>query len=116
MLVVLANMDIPPESVPLNQLIPIPGTPLAQEKSVDALEFVRIVALARMMMPKSYIRLSAGRQSMSDELQALCFMAGINSIFYGEKLLTAENPEPSTDKDLFNRLGLSVEENNFECI
>lgn len=110
MLVVLANMETQPESVPLNQLIPIPGTPLADAKAVHAIEFVKVVALARMMMPKTYIRLSAGRQAMSDELQALCFMAGINSIFYGEKLLTADNPEPLADQKLFSLLGLSIEE------
>jgi len=107
MLLVLANMDDQPESVPINQLIPIPGTPLANQTAVDSFDFVRTIAVARIMMPKSYVRLSAGREQMSDELQALCFMAGANSIFYGEKLLTADNPVPEKDTALFGRLGLS---------
>ncbi len=106
MLLVLANMDEPPESVPINQLIPIPGTPLADQRAVDPFDFVRTIAMARILMPKSYVRLSAGREQMSDELQALCFMAGANSIFYGEKLLTADNPVPEKDMNLFDRLGL----------
>ncbi len=106
MLLVLANLEEPPESVPINQLIKIPGTPLAGEKDVDPFDFVRTIALARILMPKSFIRLSAGREQMSDELQALCFMAGANSIFYGEKLLTANNPVPEKDNALFGRLGL----------
>lgn len=107
MLLVLANMVDQPESVPINQLIPIPGTPLANQAAVDPFDFVRTIAVARIMMPKSYVRLSAGREQMSDELQALCFMAGANSIFYGEKLLTADNPVPEKDTALFTRLGLS---------
>jgi biotin synthase len=106
MLVVLANLDEPPESVPINQLIKIPGTPLANQHNVDCFDFIRTIALGRILMPKSMIRLSAGREQMSDELQALCFMAGANSIFYGEKLLTANNPEPEQDNRLFQRLGL----------
>lgn len=106
MLLVLANMDEQPESVPINQLIAIPGTPLADQTSVDPFDFVRTIAVARILMPKSYVRLSAGREQMSDELQALCFMAGANSIFYGEKLLTADNPVPEKDMSLFSRLGL----------
>ena len=106
MLVVLANLDEPPESVPINQLIKIPGTPLAGELNVDCFDFVRTIALARILMPRAMIRLSAGREQMSDELQALCFIAGANSIFYGEKLLTAANPEPEQDNHLFQRLGL----------
>ncbi len=106
MLLVLANMDEAPESVPINQLIAIPGTPLADQTSVDPFDFVRTIAVARILMPKSYVRLSAGREQMSDELQALCFMAGANSIFYGEKLLTADNPVPEKDLSLFARLGL----------
>jgi biotin synthase len=106
MLLVLANLEEPPESVPINQLIKIPGTPLAGEADVDPFDFVRTIALARILMPKSFIRLSAGREQMSDELQALCFMAGANSIFYGEKLLTASNPVPEKDNMLFGRLGL----------
>lgn len=106
MLVFLANLEEPPESVPINRLIKIPGTPLENQDPVDPFDFVRTIALARIMMPKSYVRLSAGRESMSDELQALCFMAGANSIFYGEKLLTTDNPIPEKDNRLFKRLGL----------
>ncbi|OYV48671.1 MAG: biotin synthase BioB [Verrucomicrobia bacterium 21-51-4] len=106
MLLILANLDEPPESVPINQLIKIPGTPLADETAVDCFDFVRTIALARILMPKTMIRLSAGREQMSDELQALCFMAGANSIFFGEKLLTANNPVPEKDNALFQRLGL----------
>lgn len=106
MLVFLANLEEPPESVPINRLIKIPGTPLENQDPIDPFDFVRTIALARIMMPKSYVRLSAGRESMSDELQALCFMAGANSIFYGEKLLTTDNPIPEKDHRLFKRLGL----------
>lgn len=106
MLVLLANLNEPPESVPINKLIKISGTPLANEKDVDMFDFVRTVALARIMMPQSYIRLSAGREEMSDELQTLCFMGGANSIFYGEKLLTAANPVPDRDERLFSKLGI----------
>ncbi len=106
MLVVLANLNEPPESVPINKLIKIPGTPLQGQKNVDTFEFVRVIALARILMPKSYVRLSAGREQMSDEFQALCFLAGANSIFYGEKLLTARNPIPEEDNALFEKLGL----------
>ncbi len=106
MLVVLANLTEAPKSVPINKLIRIQGTPLASEEEIDPFDYVRIVAIARIMMPKSYVRLSAGREEMSDELQALCFMGGANSIFYGEKLLTAVNPIPKQDDLLFTRLGL----------
>ncbi|WCR59897.1 MAG: Biotin synthase [Wolbachia endosymbiont of Ctenocephalides felis wCfeF] len=106
MLVLLANLNDPPESVPINMLIKIPGTPLENVADVDPFDFVRTIAIARIIMPKSYIRLSAGREKMSDELQALCFLAGANSIFYGEKLLTAQNPIPEQDNHLFQRLGL----------
>ena len=108
MLVTLANLAEPPESVPINMLIPIAGTPLAESASVAPIEFVRIVALARIMMPKSYVRLSAGRSAMSDEMQALCFFAGANSIFVGDTLLTAGNPEDEADRKLFHRLGLQA--------
>jgi biotin synthase len=106
MIVLLANLEEQPESVPINKLIKIPGTPLANQKDIDPFDFVRTLALARILMPKSYVRLSAGREQMSDELQALCFMSGANSIFYGEKLLTADNPIPEKDNQLFERLGL----------
>lgn len=106
MLVTLANLDEQPESVPINKLIKIAGTPLSDNKDFDPFDFIRIIALARIMMPKSYVRLSAGRESMSDEMQFLCFFSGANSIFYGEKLLTTENPVPEKDNLLFNRLGL----------
>ncbi|MFA6312366.1 MAG: biotin synthase BioB [Sterolibacterium sp.] len=102
----LANMEPPPESVPINNLVPIPGTPLADAPPVDPFEFVRTIACARITMPASMVRLSAGRQQMSDELQALCFLAGANSIFYGDKLLTAGNPETERDESLLARLGL----------
>ncbi|NJM35035.1 MAG: biotin synthase BioB [Rhodomicrobium sp.] len=108
MLVTLANLPHPPESVPINMLIPIPGTPLAEVQNIDPITFVRIIALARIMMPKSYVRLSAGRTGMTDELQALCFFAGANSIFVGDKLLTADNPEEDQDRALFARLGLQI--------
>ena len=110
MLMTLANMEHPPTSVPINKLIKIPGTPLEHAEEVDPFDFVRTVAMARIMMPQAYIRLSAGREQMSDELQALCFMVGINSIFYGEKLLTAANPAPQHDNRLFNRLGLQKQQ------
>ncbi|WP_455851203.1 biotin synthase BioB [Mesorhizobium sp. BHbdii] len=106
MLVTLANLPEPPDSVPINMLIPIPGTPLAEAEPIDPIEFVRLVALARVMMPKSDVRLSAGRTAMSDELQALCFFAGANAIFVGDTLLTAENPEEDKDSALFSRLGI----------
>lgn len=106
MLVFLGNMEMPPESVPINKLIPIPGTPLAHQASVDAFEFVRTIALARILMPQSFVRLSAGREDMSEELQSLCFMAGANSIFRGEKLLTAANPALEKDDTLFKKMGL----------
>jgi biotin synthase len=110
MLLLLATMEEPPESVPINKLIKIPGTPLANRDDIDPLTFVRTVALARILLPKSYIRLSAGREDMTDELQALCFLAGINSIFYGEKLLTANNPIPEKDIHLFRKLGLEQQQ------
>ncbi|MGD9870432.1 MAG: biotin synthase BioB [Thauera sp.] len=102
----LANLPRPPESVPINNLVAIPGTPLADAEALDPFEFVRTIAAARITMPASYVRLSAGRQQMSDELQALCFMAGANSMFYGERLLTTENPDADRDDRLFARLGL----------
>jgi len=101
-----ANMERPPESVPINLLTQVEGTPLHGTDELDAFEFVRTIAAARIVMPKSFVRLSAGRQSMHEGIQAMCFMAGANSIFYGEKLLTTENPEAETDKKLFEKLGL----------
>src|ERR1700678_47159 len=106
MLVTLANLPEHPESVPINMLIPIEGTPLAKAAPIAPIDFVRIIALARIMMPKSHVRLSAGRTAMSDELQALCFFAGANSIFVGDTLLTADNPSEDHDGALFRRLGL----------
>ncbi|HWK34016.1 MAG TPA: biotin synthase BioB, partial [Hyphomicrobium sp.] len=106
MLLTLANLPEHPESVPINMLIAIPGTPLANTEKIDAIEFVRTIALARILMPQSYVRLSAGRTEMSDETQALCFFAGANSIFVGETLLTADNPGEDSDAILFDKLGL----------
>lgn len=106
MLRTLANMERHPESVPINQLVQVEGTPLEDEKPVNPIEFVRSIAVARILMPVSVVRLSAGREAMSDEMQALCFMAGANSIFYGEKLLTTPNPDAWRDQKLFQRLGL----------
>jgi biotin synthase len=102
----LANLPAHPDSVPINRLVQVEGTPLAGTAELDAFEFVRTIAAARIVMPKSMVRLSAGRESMSDELQALCFAAGANSIFYGEKLLTTGNPDTERDLALFARLGL----------
>lgn len=107
MLVELANLREPPESVPINQLVRVKGTPLAHADDLDPFDFIRIIAVARIMMPKSAVRLSAGRESMSEQTQALCFMAGANSIFYGCKLLTTPNPEEDRDRALFAKLGLS---------
>lgn len=106
MLVTLANLPAPPESVPINMLIPIPGSKLADAAPVDPIDFVRTIALARILMPRSHVRLSAGRTEMSDETQALCFFAGANSIFVGDTLLTADNPGEDHDAALFRRLGL----------
>jgi biotin synthase len=107
MLVTLANLPEHPESVPINMLVQVHGTPLDGAGKLDPLEFVRTIAVARIMMPKSMVRLSAGREEMSDELQALCFLAGANSIFCGPKLLTTPNPGRDHDSVLFQRLGLS---------
>ncbi|SLN56017.1 Biotin synthase [Roseovarius albus] len=106
MLVSLANLTEPPESVPINMLMPQADTPLADATPIDPIEFVRVIALARIMMPKSHVRLSAGRTEMSDEMQAMCFFAGANSIFVGDTLLTAENPENDADMTLFAKLGI----------
>ncbi|MDX9943880.1 MAG: biotin synthase BioB, partial [Azonexus sp.] len=108
LIVQLANLPTPPESVPINNLVPIPGTPLADKPRLDPFEFVRTIAAARITMPKSWVRLSAGRQEMGDELQALCFLAGANSMFYGDHLLTTGNPDVDRDDALFARLGLKA--------
>ncbi|MDA5192483.1 biotin synthase BioB [Govanella unica] len=108
MLITLANMPKHPESVPINMLVQVEGTPLDHENQMDALEFVRTIAVARILMPASFVRLSAGREDMSDETQALCFLAGANSIFYGETLLTTPNPAQNNDTALFARLGITA--------
>ncbi len=104
----LANQPQHPESVPINMLVKVEGTPLENAEDLDPIEFVRSIAVARILMPASYVRLSAGREAMSDEMQALCFLAGANSIFYGEKLLTTPNPAADQDRLLFERLGLTA--------
>ncbi|CAM3275445.1 biotin synthase [Paracoccus aminovorans] len=109
MLETLAGLEVPPESVPINMLMPMAGTPLADVPKLDPLEMVRTIATARILMPKSHVRLSAGRSEMSDELQAMCFFAGANSIFVGEVLLTADNPGEDRDAALFAKLGLRAE-------
>ncbi|MDH3935131.1 MAG: biotin synthase BioB [Gammaproteobacteria bacterium] len=106
MLCELANLQQHPGSVPINQLVKVQGTPVDEQPDIDTIEFVRTIATARMLMPASYVRLSAGRSEMSDEMQALCFHAGANSIFYGEKLLTTGNPDTARDDALFEKLGL----------
>jgi len=109
MLHTLANMEHPPESVPINKLVQVKGTPLDGmdgSEEIDSLEFIKTIAVARITMPKSQVRLSAGRSEMSDEMQAMCFFAGANSIFYGDQLLTTENPSESADHQLFKRLGI----------
>jgi biotin synthase len=102
----LASLPTPPESVPINALVAVEGTPLAKAEPIDAIEFVRIIAAARITMPSSFVRLSAGREAMSDEAQALCFLAGANSIFHGDKLLTTKNATVPHDEALFAKLGL----------
>ena len=106
----LANLPQPPESVPINMLVQVEGTPLFGTEPLDPLELVRTIAVARLLMPESHVRLSAGRSGMSDELQALCYLAGANSIFYGDRLLTTPNAETDRDLALFQRLGISPEE------
>ncbi|MDY0038240.1 MAG: biotin synthase BioB, partial [Zoogloea oleivorans] len=102
----LANMNPPPDSVPINNLVQVEGTPLGKTEAIDPFDFVRMIAAARITMPASYVRLSAGRQEFGDGIQALCFLAGANSIFYGERLLTTDNPDSDADDALFARLGL----------
>ncbi|QPK65340.1 biotin synthase BioB [Methylomonas sp. LL1] len=108
LLLQLANMPKHPESVPINMLVQVEGTPLHGVESLDPLQFVRTIAVARILMPQSRVRLSAGRKDMSDEMQALCFLAGANSIFYGDKLLTTDNPMTNHDRQLFDRLGVRM--------
>ena len=107
MIAVLAGLPVHPESVPINMLVKVAGTPVATESALDGIEFVRTIAVARIAMPRSVVRLSAGREDMSEETQALCFLAGANSIFYGPKLLTTPNPGRDRDRELMERLGLS---------
>ncbi|GAA6169839.1 biotin synthase BioB [Sessilibacter corallicola] len=105
----LANLPQHPESVPINMLVRVAGTPLAENEDLDPFDFIRTIAVARILMPKSYVRLSAGREDMNDEMQAMAFLAGANSIFYGEKLLTTPNPKANKDMQLFERLNLQPE-------
>lgn len=110
MLLELANLEIPPESIPINQLVPIPNTPLESAKSVDKFDFIRTIALARILMPTSFVRLSAGRKQMSEEMQAWCFFVGANSVFMGDRLLTTENCDKNNDEFMFKKLGLTKSE------
>ena len=115
LLVQLANLPEHPQSVPINMLVRVAGTPLAQEEALDPFDFVRTIAAARIMMPRSHVRLSAGRRQMDDATQALAFLAGANSIFYGEKLLTTDNPGVDRDRELFRRLGIVAEGQPAPC-
>ncbi len=110
LLVQLANLPTPPESVPINMLVKVKGTPMENNDDIDPFEFIRTIAVARIVMPSSYVRLSAGREQMNEQTQAMCFMAGANSIFYGCKLLTTPNPEESSDSQLFQKLGLNPQQ------
>ena len=110
MIATLATLPTPPQSVPINMLVQTRGTPLDGVEKPDSFEFIRTIAVARITMPSSYVRLSAGRHDMNDEMQALCFLAGANSIFYGDKLLTTGNASVEHDKDLLHRLGMTVED------
>ena len=110
LLVQLANLEKHPESVPINMLVKVKGTPLEKVEDLDHFEFIRTIAVARIMMPKSYVRLSAGREAMNEQMQALCFMAGANSIFYGCKLLTTSNPDTHEDVMLFKKLGINAKQ------
>ena len=114
LLMQLANLPQQPESVPINMLVKVAGTPLDQEQDLDPFEFIRTIAVARIMMPKSHVRLSAGREEMNDQMQAMAFMAGANSIFYCEKLLTTPNPKANKDMELLDRLGIKPEKNHVE--
>ena len=106
----LANLPQHPESVPINMLVRVRGTPLADEEDLDPFDFIRTIAVARIMMPASHVRLSAGREEMNEQMHALAYFAGANSIFYGEKLLTTPNPHAGSDMDLFARLGIAPEQ------
>jgi biotin synthase len=108
MLVTLANMEVPPESVPINALAPVPGTPMGDRPPLDPFELVRMCATARIVIPTARVRLSAGRETLTREAQVLCFMAGANSIFFGSKLLTVGNPEHDSDLQLMRDAGLSA--------
>ncbi|MFJ3457120.1 biotin synthase BioB [Scandinavium goeteborgense] len=110
LLLQLANLPTPPESVPINMLVKVKGTPMENNEDVDAFDFIRTIAVARIMMPTSHVRLSAGREKMNEQTQAMCFMAGANSIFYGCKLLTTPNPEEDKDLQLFRKLGMNPEQ------
>ncbi|MDM7858657.1 biotin synthase BioB [Thiopseudomonas acetoxidans] len=110
LLIELANLPEHPESVPINMLVKVPGTPLADAEDIDPFDFIRMLAVARIMLPKSHVRLSAGREQMNEQMQALAFLAGANSIFYGDKLLTTGNPQAERDRDLFARLGIQPEQ------
>ena len=105
----LANMPQHPESVPINMLVKVEGTPLDQVEDLEPFDFIRTIAVARILMPKSHVRLSAGREQMNEQMQAMCFFAGANSIFYGERLLTTENPAAEKDRALFEKLGIRSE-------
>ena len=109
LLMQLANLPTQPESVPINMLVKVEGTPLADVDDLESFDFIRCIAVARIMMPQSHVRLSAGRSEMNEQMQSLCFLAGANSIFYGCKLLTTENPETDQDKQLFEKLGINTE-------
>lgn len=109
LLMQLANLPVHPESVPINLLVRVAGTPFAQREDLDPFDFIRTIAVARIVMPHSYVRLSAGREGMNEQMQAMAFFAGANSIFYGEKLLTTTNPEVNKDRELFRRLGIEPE-------
>src|SRR5690606_365716 len=110
----LANLLQHPESVPINMLVKVEGTPLAEQDNLDSFDFIRTIAVARILMPQSHVRLSAGREAMNDEMHALAYFAGANSIFYGEKLLTTPNPEANKDMQLFGRLGIEPEQRGVE--
>lgn len=110
LLVELANLPVHPESVPINMLVKVKGTPMENVDDVESFDFIKLIAIARIMMPKSVVRLSAGRENMNEQMQAMCFMAGANSIFYGCKLLTTPNPDEDTDMQLFKKLGINSQE------